>query len=174
MGYTSGFRGSGIPSIYIDGMSQTPWWGVPLVAGIFALGGVLVASLVTMQIERQKRLREDRQRWYADRRRAYVELLSAYLTYLQGIKGRRDLKFLEYAAIVANPLIEVRMLASTDVRDAALAVNRCYERLHDAVNNTAGKNAATERVPAILDDLSTSIHKFESAIRKELGIDGIG
>lgn len=55
-------------------------WGLPLVAGIFTLVGVVVAQIVTIVLDKVRTRREDERRWHADRRRVYVEYFAAMRT----------------------------------------------------------------------------------------------
>ena len=59
-------------------MNSVPWWALPLVAGVFALAGALVAQLVTARHAYVARAVERRNRWYEERREVYVTLLTAY------------------------------------------------------------------------------------------------
>src|SRR4051794_36137249 len=43
--------------------TNTPWWGVPLVAGVFTIFGVLLAQASTYLVDRRKAAREDATRW---------------------------------------------------------------------------------------------------------------
>jgi hypothetical protein len=48
------------------GASPTPWWGVPVVAGVFLIVGGLLTFVYTRINERSKAEREQRAKWNAD------------------------------------------------------------------------------------------------------------
>lgn len=54
--------------------ASAPWWGVPVIAGIFLLSGALIAFLSTAASDRRKLAREDRRQWDKEIRDAYVEI----------------------------------------------------------------------------------------------------
>jgi hypothetical protein len=65
-------------------MSQAPWWGIPLVAGLFAVGGVAVSQVVTIVLDRKKHRREiakenreNARRWFTDRRYVYAAFIGS-------------------------------------------------------------------------------------------------
>jgi hypothetical protein len=74
-----------------DGMSDVPWWGVPLIAGVFAPGGVVVAQVNAIVMDRLRVRREDARRWHEDRRTVYARYLNAADAAAQQItSGRVD------------------------------------------------------------------------------------
>ncbi|MCA1702352.1 MAG: hypothetical protein LC808_03420 [Actinobacteria bacterium] len=66
-------------------VTEAPWWGVPVVAGVFALLGVLIAQVVSLTNEKRK----DRRRLDNDVREVCTRLLkvSAQLQAKGSIKG---------------------------------------------------------------------------------------
>jgi hypothetical protein len=115
-------------------MTQSPWWGVPLVAGIFALAGVLTTQLVTVRIERQKYRREIDLQWNNEKRRIYSEFLNecsqALLVLASSRAGQpRDtvktidplkLSFLVY---------EMQLVASTELSALAVTLSQATQRV---------------------------------------------
>lgn len=49
-------------------LAEAPWWGIPVVAGVFALLGAILTQLSTYLIERSRRQRERSDRWDQDLR----------------------------------------------------------------------------------------------------------
>ena len=108
-------------------MSQVPWWGVPVVAGIFAFGGVLAAQIVTIRLDRLRSNREDLRRWLIDRRRIYASLLAeADRTYIRiSLEWGTDKRFHEYADNLTALRFccqEVRLMSNAEVEAAAWAL----------------------------------------------------
>ena len=56
--------------------ADAPWWGVPLIAGLFALGGVLLAQGSSYFSDRRKAKREDALRWHTDVKALSVKVLA--------------------------------------------------------------------------------------------------
>jgi hypothetical protein len=56
---------------------SAPWWGVPLVAGLFTIVGIVAAQSATWIFDRRKARREDLTRWHVDRRQTYAHFLAA-------------------------------------------------------------------------------------------------
>jgi hypothetical protein len=152
-------------------VSEIPWWSLPLVAGLFALLGALVAQLVTIRYVYARRALARRRRWYDVRRAAYVGLLAAYERSVARL--RRDYRAgvvepdpLLYHDEVGPALTQVRLLASSPVRNAALAAHRLLEDLH-------GPRSATGRDQDFVEALNhvpLVLHDVEVAVRQELGI----
>ncbi len=153
-------------------MSDIPWWALPLTAGVFALAGAFIAQLVTARQYLTRRATARRRRWYDERRSAYVALIAAFERAVARL--RRDYRAgiiepdpVAYHQEVGPALIQVRLLASGDVRNAALAVHRLLEDLH-------GPRPATGRVEdfvEVLNHVPLVLHEVEVAVRAELGIE---
>ena len=148
-------------------MNSVPWWALPLVAGVFALAGALVAQLVTARHAYVARAVERRNRWYEERREVYVTLLTAYERviarlrhdYAEGVTKPDPLR---YAAETGTALMQARLLAGPDVRNAALAVHKLLQDLH-------GPRPAGDFVE-VLDHVPLVLHDLEAAVRAELDI----
>lgn len=52
--------------------STAPWWAT----GVFTLGGVVVAQLVTYALSRSRSKFEDSRRWHEDRRDIYLDVVT--------------------------------------------------------------------------------------------------
>jgi hypothetical protein len=157
-------------------MSQTPWWGLPLVAGLFALGGVVAAQVVAVRTERANRAVLARQRTNADRRAAYVALLAAFQSALVWARrgfdgGGPRVDSLLYVDRVAPALMEVRLVASMPVLNAALAVHKLMEEVHEQLAAASDGRGRGDRFLELLGHVPLTMQEFEKAIREELGID---
>lgn len=152
-------------------MSDIPWWALPLVAGVFALVGALTARLFTARDQAARRAVARRRRWYDERRSAYVALLAAYERSVARLRrdhraGITEPDPVHYHEEVGPALMQVRLLASGPVRNAALAVHRLLEDLHGARSATA----RTEDFVEVLNHVPLVLHDLEGAVRAELGI----
>ena len=156
-------------------MSAIPWWGLPLIAAVFALVGALVAQLVTARNDHlRNRVRRTR-RWYAERRDAYVTFMAvvdrvAHRLRTGDAAGRRPDPLL-YLDEIGPPLMHVRLLASGQVRSAAMAVHLLLEKLH-----ATGKPSDVPGVEPskhfreLLAQVPLVMQEFEVAVREELEI----
>jgi hypothetical protein len=147
-------------------VNSVPWWALPLVAGVFALAGALVGQLVSMRHGYAARAAERRKRWYDERRAAYVRLLAAYDRVL--VRLRRDYAegvtrpdLLRYHDDVGPALMQVRLLAGNEVRNAALAVHKLLVGVHDP---------RPEEFVEVLNHVPLVLHDLEAAVRDELDI----
>jgi hypothetical protein len=169
-------RGGVASRRYRGGVSQIPWWGVPLRAVVFALAGAAVAVFVQARQEyARSRVRRTR-RWYAERKTAYVELMAAFERVVYRLRagyeaGGREPDPLVYLDEVGPALANVRLLASGPVRSAALAVHLLLEKLH-----TTGGPAPVPGVEPqkhareLLAQVPLVMQQFEAAVREELDI----
>ncbi|GLY05664.1 hypothetical protein [Actinoplanes sp. NBRC 101535] len=157
-------------------MSQIPWWGLPLVAVVFAFAGAVVAQLVSARnndlLSRKRRTRQ----WYDERRDAYVQLLAAFERATYRLRaayeaGDKPPSAIAYIDQVGPALMPVRLLASGPVRSAALAVHLQLERLHGDMN-PAGVVGVEPRTHfrELIAQVPLVMQQFEAAVRDELGI----
>jgi hypothetical protein len=56
---------------------NSPWWGVPVLAGVFTVLGATLSQTVTLFLARSQAKRDDNTRWHSDRLKAYSTLLPA-------------------------------------------------------------------------------------------------
>jgi hypothetical protein len=153
-----------------------PWWGLPLIAAVFALVGAVVAQVVTARNAHvRNRVRKNR-RWYDERKTAYVDLMAAFertfyrlrTTYAAGGKEPDPLVYLDD---VGPALMQVRLLASGPVRSAALAVHLLLEQLHGGLKPASVPGVEPEKhVRELLVQVPLVMQQFEAAIREELEI----
>lgn len=156
-------------------MSELPWWGFALTAGLFALGGILAAQLVAVRIEWANRRAQERQRRYDERRHAYVSLLAAFQSALvwarRGFDGDGPhLDSLLYIERVAPALMEVRLIASPPVLNAAMAVHKQMEELHERLAAPSPAQGRGRDFREVLALVPLTMQAFEEAIRDELEI----
>lgn len=157
-------------------MAETPWWALPVVAAVFALGGCLATLAVTANVERARRVQAHGELWYTDRLAAYVALLAAFQRSVARLRrgfadGVLPPDVLHYLDEVGTALMQVRLLASLPVRNSALAAHRLIEDLH---GRRADPATAVSADPEFLDRLAhvpLAMQAFEAAVRAELGID---
>jgi len=158
-------------------VSQIPWWGLPLIAAVFALVGAATAQLVSARndhlLSRRRRVR----RWYAERKAAYVDLLAVFERDTYRLRatfeaGGKPLSALAYVDEVGPALMQVRLLASGPVRSAALAVHVLLQQLHSQMNPSAVPGVQPEtHFRELIAQVPLVMQQFEAAIREELGIE---
>jgi hypothetical protein len=157
-------------------VSAIPWWGLPLIAAVFALLGAAAAQIVTARSE-AARIRAGRTgRWYEERKAAYVGLMAAFeralyrlrATYALGDPAPDPLAYLDD---VGPALMQVRLLASGPVRSAATAVHLLLEQLHGGARPAPVPGVEPEKhVRELLAQVPLVMQQFEAAIRDELEI----
>jgi hypothetical protein len=158
-------------------VSEIPWWGLPLVAAVFALVGAGVTVLVIARNDHARgRVRKTR-RWYSERKDAYVRLLAVYERDIYRLRsgyaaGTRRPDVLAYLDEVGPALMQVRLLASGPVRSAALSVHKVLEQLHGPGPDPVVQGA-DPAVPflELLGHAPLLMQEFEVAIREELEIE---
>jgi hypothetical protein len=158
-------------------VSAIPWWGLPLIAAVFAVVGAAVAQFVTIRDNRlQRRVRRTR-RWYEERKAAYVELLAVFERDVYRLRaafeaGDKPAPALTYIDEVGPALMQVRLLATGPVRSAALAVHLLLQKLHGEMNPSAVPGVRPEtHFRELLAQVPLVMQQFEAEIREELGID---
>lgn len=89
-----------------------PWWGVPLMAGIFLLIGALVAFLSTRASDGRKAKRDKAERIMIDTRAVGLEYLDAATRLAEVVKSQESalqaLPSNEYLAAIHDALIDLR------------------------------------------------------------------
>lgn len=157
-------------------MSEIPWWGLPLVAAVFALVGAGVAQLVTSRNRyARSRVRKTRH-WYEERKAAYVGLLAVFDRVFYRLRagydaGTKEPDALSYLDEVGPALMEVRLLASGSVRSAALAVHVLLEQLHGSTRPSSVPGVEPEKhFRELMIQIPLVMQQLEAAIREELEI----
>jgi hypothetical protein len=158
-------------------VSEIPWWGLPLIAALFALAGAATAQLVSARTDYLMRQRRRTKRWYAERKAAYVELLAVFERDVYRLRaafeaGDKPAPGLTYIDEVGPALMQVRLLATGPVRSAALAVHLLLQKLHGEMNPSAVPGVRPEtHFRELLAQVPLVMQQFEAEIREELGID---
>jgi hypothetical protein len=157
-------------------VSEIPWWGLPLVAAVFALAGAGGTVLVIARNNYVRgRVRKTR-RWYSERKDAYVSLLAVFERDIYRLRsgyaaGTKKPDVLAYLDEVGPALMQVRLLASGPVRSAALAVHKVLEQLHGPGPEPVPGVDTTAPFLELLGHVPLLMQQFEVAIREELEIE---
>jgi hypothetical protein len=158
-------------------VSQIPWWGLPLIAAVFALVGAATALIVSARTDYLLRRRQRERRWYTERKEAYVELLAVFERDFYRLRsafetGEKPVAALAYVDEAGPALMQVRLLASGPVRSAALAVHVLLQQLHGQMNPSAVPGVRPEtHFRELIAQVPLVMQQFEAEIREELGID---
>jgi hypothetical protein len=158
-------------------VSEIPWWGLPLIAALFALAGAATAQLVSARTDYLMRRRSRTKRWYSERKAAYVELLAVFERDVYRLRaafeaGDKLAPALTYIDEVAPALMQVRLLATGSVRSAAIAVHLLLQKLHGEMNPAAVSGVRPEtHFRELLAQVPLVMQQFEAEIREELGIE---
>jgi hypothetical protein len=151
-------------------VGQQPWWAIPVIAGLFALGGVIATQVVVITLDRRRMKREDDRRWHEDRRGAY----SAYLAALHEAGMRLETnwqalpKWIDFDPILQQLRIrrqEVLLIATKPVREKADFAWNGFANVLQIV-----KDRPDVDPQPVLNDLVQRVSDFEEAARKELGV----
>nr|WP_296066944.1 hypothetical protein [uncultured Actinoplanes sp.] len=158
-------------------MSGIPWWGLPLIAAVFALAGAAATLLLGARNDYLSSRRKRTRRWYEERRTAYVQLLAVFERDTYRLRaafdaGDKAAPALTYVDEVGPALMLVRLLASGPVRSAALAVHLLLLKLHGEMN-PAGVSGVQPQTHfrELLAQVPLVMQQLEAAIREELEID---
>jgi hypothetical protein len=151
-------------------VSAIPWWGLPLIAVLFALAGAAVALLATA-----RRGYGRPGRWYDERKHSYVALMTVFERAFYRIRtmlaAGQAPDPLAYVDEVGPALMQVRLLASGPVRSAALAVHKLLEQLYGGLKPAPVPGVEPEKhVRELLVQVPLVMQQFEAAVRDELGI----
>jgi hypothetical protein len=158
-------------------VSDIPWWGLPLVAALFALAGAATVQLATARNDYLRSRRRRTRRWYEERTTAYVALLAVFERDFYRLRtaydaGEKPVPALVYLDEVAPALMQVRLLASGPVRSAALAVHLLLQKLHGDMNPAAVIGVEPQiHFRELLTQVPLIMQQFEAAIRDELRIE---
>jgi hypothetical protein len=157
-------------------VSEIPWWGLPLVAAVFALVGAGVAMLVSARNNYVRSRAKRTKRWYAERREAYVALMTEFERATYRLRAAYDGGEpppgpLSYLDAVGPALMQVRLLASGQVRSAALAVHLLIEKLYAPRPATPPGVNPEKSLREMLGHVPLVMQEFEAAVREELEIE---
>ncbi|MBL7259154.1 hypothetical protein [Paractinoplanes lichenicola] len=149
-------------------MQNTPWWGVPVVAGIFAFLGVILAQVVSVVIENGRAKREDRVRWHTQRRELYAEFLKSAIAYLDEIHRKinendfNEKRMENYPGELLVKQLELNFIASDEVQKSAQELSQALR--------VANKSSSPGSDGAVLDSAIEKLLDFEDAVRGEFGL----
>ncbi|MEG3634528.1 hypothetical protein [Micromonospora palythoicola] len=151
-------------------MDQTPWWGVPLIAGLFAIGGVVTSQAVAFVLVRRQEYREDRQRWDVNRKELYASFLVAshkmtFALMHNWETSAREETFSEYVDALIFLGEEVRLLASVATKDAAVAL---YQKTVPIANDPDARRKKNWN--DFEDEYLQLVTYFHEAARAELNV----
>lgn len=157
-------------------VSEIPWWALPLVAVVFALAGAGVTLLVSARDEWARSRAKRTKRWYAERKEAYITLLAEFERATYRLRAAYDGGHpppgpFTYVDAVGPALMQVRLLASGQVRSAALAVHLLIEKLYGERPTPPPGVEPEKSVREMLGHVPLVMQQFEAAIREELGIE---
>jgi hypothetical protein len=111
---------AGNRSIVSATVQTQPWWGTALIAGFFAIFGIVAGQLITGK-------RENKNRWIVDRRAIYAQYSVAFTSYLDILwyddddsRGSKRLEELKGASReLGFRAAEIQMIASDRIRRLA-------------------------------------------------------
>ncbi|WP_433720644.1 hypothetical protein ACQP2Y_36270 [Actinoplanes sp. CA-051413] len=157
-------------------MSEIPWWALPLVAVVFALAGAGVTLLVSARDEYARSRAKRTKRWYAERKEAYIALMTEFERATYRLRAAYDSGQpppgpFTYVDSVGPALMQVRLLASGQVRSAALAVHLLIEKLYGERPTPPLGVDPEKSVREMLGHVPLVMQQFEAAVREELGIE---
>lgn len=167
-------------------VTATPWWAAPLVAGTFALIGIVIAQLVALQLERRRHRREDERRLDSALRPAalaYLDALQKYATFVTSltvgevlitgqpsVAGVEDefMRWSRHSHAIDDALAQLGLAGSGEVLAVA---NRVHEPMH-RFNLAAQGVPMTERLKyGHADEIYTLAPQFRNVVRERLGLD---
>ncbi|MDQ0869042.1 hypothetical protein QFZ70_001515 [Arthrobacter sp. V1I9] len=90
-----------------------PWWGVPLMAGVFLLIGAVIAFLSTRASDNRKAKRDKEERIMIDMRTVGLEYLEAATHLAEVVKGQQT----EHRALEPNDYLQAIHDALIDLRE---------------------------------------------------------
>ena len=151
-------------------MTQYPWWGVPLIAGLFALAGVLLTQFVTVRINNQKFIRETEVQWNNEKRRIYSEFLAVCAQALVILAAARkgDVRESTHtidALKLSLLAYEMQLVASRELSVHATNLSLATQRVVETSKNTPFDSELYEHVREEAIQAST---KFIECARGEL------
>lgn len=156
-------------------MTQYPWWGVPLVTGVFALAGVFLAQFVTMRINNQKVSRDIDMQWNSEKRRIYSEFLAecSQALLILTASRRRDRKNLPQ---IIDPLklsllvYEMQLIASRQLSIHATKLSQETQLLIEAAKSP--EPVDDETYTALRQAAINASTRFIECARRELATSG--
>lgn len=156
-------------------MTQYPWWGVPLVAGLFALAGVLVTQLVTVRLNSNKVSRELDAQWNSEKRRIYSAFLAECSQALLVLAVSRRKNGQELPQII-DPLklsllvYEMQLIAS---RELSIHATKLSQKTQALIEASKDPNAIDEqKYQGLRQEAINASTSFIECARRELSTAG--
>jgi hypothetical protein len=152
--------------------SQYPWWGVPLVAGVFALAGVLLAQLVTLRISDQNIRHDIDVQWNSEKRRIYSAFLAecAQALIVLGASRRGDGEVPRNIDPIRLSLLayEMQLVASKELSILAAELSRATQRVVEASQQSESVDESAYM--QIRQQAFVASTKFIECARRELAV----
>jgi hypothetical protein len=152
---------------------SAPWWGAPILAGSFAVLGVLAGQLMSWASDQRKAKREDRLRWLTDRRHVYAAYLTTLADYRKGIWSLVNKEWdinaaAKTAETIAAPRAELTLVASATVIDAVDGVLMTAKPLMYLAAKSDRKLLQDSEE---LKSFDQKVVELRAAARRDLGMD---
>lgn len=156
-------------------MSQIPWWGLPLIVAVSALAGAATAMLVSARNDYARSRTRATRRWYSERKTAYVDLMAVFERVVYRLRAGqstgREPDPIAYLDEAGPAMAQVRLLASGQVRSAALAVHLLLEKLHATGGPATVPGVEPQKYfRELLTQVPLVMQQLEVAVREELQI----
>ena len=143
---------------------------------MFSLFGAGVTLLVSARNNYVRSRAKRTKRWYAERKEAYVALMAEFERATYRLRaaydgGQPPPGPFTYVDAVGPALMQVRLLASGQVRSAALAVHLLIEKLYSPRVTPPPGVDPEKSVREMLGHVPLVMQEFEAAVREELAIE---
>jgi hypothetical protein len=149
--------------------AEAPWWGIPVVAGLFTLLGAALSQLVNYLIERGRRERQKAERWDQDLRECAARLLvlvnddEEQWSAFYGTEQWQHHNMTSREAFVA-----LQFVATDEIASAA------HEFMDLVYGKVLGDYATEGESGKQLElDIRAARNKFVDAVRDRLGVDSL-
>jgi hypothetical protein len=142
---------------------------------VFALVGAGVTLFVSAHDNYVRSRAKRTERWYAERKEAYVALMTEFERATYRLRAAYDGGLplpgpLTYLDAVGPAVMQVRLLASGQVRSAALAVHLLIVRLYEPRSALPPGVNPEKSLREMLGHVPLVMQEFEAAVREELEI----
>lgn len=94
--------------VVVEFPAGTPWFYVPVLAGVFAIVGVTIAQLVSYRLFKAKNQRDEQRRWDKDRRETYAKFLRIIGQWMQALDSYHELYSVEQVHPPESSIDEAR------------------------------------------------------------------
>jgi hypothetical protein len=139
--------------------TQSPWWGIPLIAGIFGVAGVSLTLLANYVRDR----RDQRRRWEREVRELAARFIAVLRTFANNVEWDPD----KYGRELSELYIEIELIAPKEIVQSAGKMMGPATRL--GVERRAGAPDARDS----LTEWSKAQAEFTDEVRKYFGLDAL-